>query len=117
MFRILSHFVVNILLVYLLSLILPSFEVADVTAAFVFVVILSIINFIVMPVVRVLALPLTLLTFGLFNIVINLIAIWIATNIDGITVSGDFAEKTITLLIISVVLSIGHSFVSKYIED
>jgi putative membrane protein len=117
MFRVLSHLVVNILLVFLLSWLLPSFEVADVTAAFVFIVILSLVNFVVIPVVKVLALPLTLLTFGLFNIVINLFAVWIASRVEGINIAEPFTETIITLLIISIVLSIGNSFVSKYIEN
>lgn len=117
MFRTLIHLVINILSVYLLSQILPSFEVANLTAAFIFIIILSLVNFFVTPAIRLLTLPLNFLTFGLFNIVINLFAIWIASNVDGINVMGDFLEKAITLLIISTVLSIGHSLISKYITD
>jgi putative membrane protein len=117
MFRALLHLTINLLMVFILASILPNFEVDNLTAAFVFIVILSLVNFFIIPVVKIFTLPLTLLTFGLFNIVINLFAVWLASNVDGINITGEQFEQLLTLLIMSVSLSIGHSFVSKYIDN
>lgn len=51
--------------------ILPGFQVDGFQAAFVAVAILSLLNLVVRPILKLMAMPITCLTFGLFTLVIN----------------------------------------------
>lgn len=63
--------------------------VAGLEAAFAIVAVLAVINGLIRPVVRLVALPLTCLTFGLFGIVINAGLFWLAGQyVPGFSVRG-----------------------------
>lgn len=111
MFNILFHLGFNILALLLLSNILPNFDVSGVESAFWYVAILSLVNWTLVPIAKILAFPITLLTLGLFSFVINVIAVWGVSNyVDGIDITGEISAKIITLVIISMVLSLASSF-------
>lgn len=77
------------LAVVLLSKILPNVNVDTYATAVIVAVALSLLNFIVKPVMVILTLPITILTFGLFLLVINALIIKLADYfIDGFTVNG-----------------------------
>lgn len=75
--RMLIRLVVNVLTLLMIAYvapslgILPGFHVQGVEAAAVAVVILAVLNLTVRPILKLLALPITCLTFGLFTLVIN----------------------------------------------
>ncbi|MBW4664044.1 MAG: phage holin family protein [Chroococcus sp. CMT-3BRIN-NPC107] len=71
--------------------IVPGFFVANIISAAIASVVLGLVNAIIKPLLVILTLPLTLLTFGLFLFVINAIVIWLAgTLTPGFVVSGFF---------------------------
>ncbi|MFS4493570.1 phage holin family protein [Maribacter sp. 2308TA10-17] len=77
------------LAVVVLSKVLPNVTVDTYTTALIVAVALSLLNFIVRPIMVILTLPITIVTFGLFLLVINAIIIKLADHfIDGFTVSG-----------------------------
>jgi putative membrane protein len=70
----------------------PGVQVSGWTAALVAAVALGIINVLVRPVLIVLTLPATILTLGLFLLVVNAICFWLAAKlIPGFAVSGLWA--------------------------
>lgn len=77
------------LAVVILSNVLPNVSVNTYTTALIVAVALSLLNFIVKPILVILTLPVTIITFGLFLLVINAIIIKLADHfIDGFTVDG-----------------------------
>jgi putative membrane protein len=63
---------------------------------------LGIVNALVRPVLVLLTLPLTILTFGLFLLVVNGVSVWIVTRfIQGVHIHGSF-HYILTALIISI---------------
>lgn len=77
------------LAVVILSKVLPHVFVDSYTTAIIVAVVLSLLNFIVKPILVLLTLPVTILTLGLFLLVINAVIILLADNlIDGFTVDG-----------------------------
>ncbi len=75
--------------VVVLSKVLPNVSVDTYATALIVAVALSILNFLVKPILTVLILPITLITFGLFLLVINAVIILIADYfIDGFAVDG-----------------------------
>lgn len=74
-------------------------------------VVLALVNAIVRPVVRVLSLPVTVLTLGLFSLVISAAMLYIvAWVVDGVSTTG-FLQTLLSAIIIAAVTSIGTSLV------
>jgi putative membrane protein len=71
-------FLLTAVLVYGLSRVLPGVALDGVGAAAILVIVLGILNAIVKPVLSFLSLPITILTLGLFSLVINVIIIKLA---------------------------------------
>lgn len=61
---------------------IPGIEVPNFCAAAFFALILGIFNAIVRPLLLILTLPITLLTVGLFALVINALTFWMAGNLS-----------------------------------
>ena len=69
--------------------VLPGVSVNGFLVAVVVAVILSVVNFLVKPIVTLLTLPINVLTLGLFNLVINaLMIILVDSVVPGFLVSG-----------------------------
>lgn len=98
--------VVNTLSVFAVSYVLSGVEVDQMTTAILVAVVLAILNATIKPLLIILTLPLTLMTFGLFLLVINAAVILMASEwIDGFTVNG-FWWALLFSFLISVVNSI-----------
>ncbi len=89
--RFLISLLVNGLLVYLAAEILPGVSVAGYMEAVLAALLLSFVNFFVRPVLTILTFPITLITLGLFLLVINgamvLLVDWL---LDGFSVDSLF---------------------------
>lgn len=88
------------LAVVILSKVLPNVEVDTYMTAIIVAVALSLLNFIVRPILVILTLPVTIVTFGLFLLVINAAIILLANKlIDGFTVNGFWWALLFSLLL------------------
>ncbi len=75
--------------VILLSYVLPNVSVDNYVTAILVALALSLLNFIVKPILVILTLPITIITFGLFLLVINASIILLADYfVDGFSVDG-----------------------------
>lgn len=93
------------LIAYLLPNILPGVKVADIKTAALFALVLALLNAIVKPILVILTIPVTLVTLGLFLLVINAFMVLIAANFfKGVEVNGFWWA-----LIFSILLSLGSS--------
>ena len=83
------NLIITSLLILGLSKVLPHITVRDFTDALWFSLVVSLLNIFLRPILIVLSLPITVVTFGLFLIVINTIIIILADRlIDGIEIQG-----------------------------
>ena len=74
-------------LVLLIAHLSPGVQVAGFTSALIVAVVLALLNMIVKPVIVMLTLPLTIITFGLFLLVINTLIVLLCANmVDGFRV-------------------------------
>ena len=86
--------------VVILAEILPGVAVESYTTAIIVAVVLSLLNFLVKPVLVILTLPITLLTFGLFLLIINALIILLADRlIDGFAVNTIWWALAFSLLL------------------
>ena len=89
MFRILAHIGISILTVLIIREILPNEVFYDTTETLlIFGLILGLANAFVLPVLRIIALPLTCLTLGLFSFVLSAAVFYVAGELlDGVEIT------------------------------
>ncbi|MCA9365605.1 phage holin family protein [Candidatus Kaiserbacteria bacterium] len=108
-------FIARVLLVALALLVIAEYvsgiHIEGGYAAVISALILSILNGIVRPVLIILTFPITILTLGLFILVINASLFWFAASfIEGFSVDG-FLPALIGSVIISIISTIGQKFI------
>ncbi len=83
-----------------LSYILKGINIDTYWTAIVFALVLAIVNILIRPILVILTIPLTILTFGLFLFVINALLILLAAKfIDGIKIDGFWWALLFSLLL------------------
>ncbi|MDX1767934.1 phage holin family protein [Arenibacter troitsensis] len=98
--------------VVILAKILPGVGVDSYTTAIIVAIVLSLLNFIVKPILVILTLPVTILTLGLFLLIINAIIILLADYfVDGFQVNNIWWALLFSLLL-SFLQSIFYSFLN-----
>lgn len=111
--KFLLKLILSALAVLLLAEILPGAQVDSYVSALIVAVVLAVLNTIVKPILVFLTLPATIVTLGLFLLVINAAMILLADYfIDGFTVSG-WIWALIFSVLLSIFQSILHSILKK----
>jgi putative membrane protein len=109
MIKILIRVLVTAATVYLLSQYVDGIHVDSFYTAFIVAIIWGIMGLTVLPVLKLLTLPITLITFGLFSLILNALMFWLlATFIKGFEVAG-FVPALIGTVILSVVAWAMHA--------
>lgn len=102
MFAIIGHILVTAALLFIVGRIISGIEVRDAKAAIIGAVVLGLANFFVRPLLVLLTLPLTILTLGLFLIVVNAIVLMVAAAVvDGFAVK-NFRSALLGSLLLTV---------------
>lgn len=100
---------VNAIAVFITAYVLPGVSVDSFFTALVAAVFLGIVNTFIRPVLHIIAFPITLITLGLFALVINaLLILLVARIVPGFQVDGFF-----TAVLFSIVLSIVGFFLNS----
>ena len=113
------RFIVNILItaviVFVLSKLLsPHVQINNMVTAIIFALVLAVLNFIVKPLITILTLPLTIVTLGLFLLVINVIIIMLADYfVSGIRIEG-FLWAFIFGLLLTIVSTLLNKLEKKW---
>ncbi len=98
--------VVSTIAIIVAANLLDGVVVTNVTTALVAAIVLGLLNAFVRPVLQILALPITILTLGLFYFVINILMVYAAAAlVDGFSVS-DFISAALFALIVAVISGI-----------
>ncbi len=105
-------FVLTAVLVYGLSKILPGVVLEGFSSALILVVVLGILNAVVKPILKILGFPITVLTLGLFLLVINVIIVKLA---DFLMTSFD-VHGLLNALLFSIALSLVNSVVDLVMD-
>jgi putative membrane protein len=101
--RFLISFLINAGVLYAMPFLIPAFKVANPQSAIIAALVIGLLNTIVRPILGLLTLPITVLTLGLFLLVLNGFMFWIADKlIDGITIQS-FGWAMVCALVYSVI--------------
>lgn len=104
--KLVASLLVNGLAVGLTAYLLPGVAIENWEALLVATIVLGILNTIVRPILHLLTFPITLITLGLFSIVINALMVWLASNV----VPGFVVDSFFWAITFSIVLSIVSTF-------
>lgn len=111
--NIIVKMLLSALAVILLAYLLPGVQVAGIGSAIIVAIVLALLNLIVRPILVVLTLPVTIITLGLFLLVINALMILLADKLlDGFSVSGFWIALLFSILL-SFLQSVFSSIVKK----
>lgn len=87
--RILLVWILNAVSLWLVTVALPGVAVADYVSAFIAALVLGLVNAVIKPILIILTLPATVLTLGLFLLVLNGLLFWgVASVLPGFHVDG-----------------------------
>ncbi|HUH45930.1 MAG TPA: phage holin family protein [Arenibacter sp.] len=111
--RLILRILLSAIAVIILAYILPGVGVDSYTTALIVAIVLSLLNLIVKPVLIILTLPITILTLGLFLLIINAVIILLASNI----VSGFHIDNIWWALLFSLLLSFLQSIFFSFLKD
>lgn len=101
--RLLITWLVNAASLFVLPFLLPTIYVRDFTVALVAALVLGLVNTLVRPILILLTLPVTILTLGLFILIINGVMFWVVANfVSGFHVAS-FGTALLGALLYSVI--------------
>jgi putative membrane protein len=87
--RLLLAWIINAAALFAVSYLMQSVQVSDIGSALVAALVLGLVNTLIRPLLVLLTLPVTLLTLGLFILVINGLMFWaVASLLSGFHVAG-----------------------------
>lgn len=113
MLRIIINLIITALLVMLLANFLPGVSVDGFWTSMTVVVVLTLLNLFLKPILQILTISITLFTFGLFLFVINAFVVWLCS----VLVTGFNIESFWYALLFSLVLSIVQTLIGGLKSD
>lgn len=100
--------IVNTLAILAVSYVIPGFSVSDLQTAIVAGIIIGVVNTFIKPVIQLIALPLSIMTLGIFAFVINVVLLMLVAQI----VPGFDIDSFLTAAIASILLALVSSFLN-----
>lgn len=100
---------VNMLALVVVAYIIPGFVIEDFLALLISAIVIGVINTFIRPIIQILALPISIITFGLFALIINTGLLWFASWI----VPGFGIDSFLTAFVSSILLSLTSWFLGK----
>ena len=111
MLKIITKVLLVALTLLVVSELIPGIDVAGIYPAIIASIILGVLNVLVKPFLIIITFPITILTLGLFILVINASLFWFAASfIDGFTTESVVAT-VFASLVVSLVSSLGNRFI------
>ena len=101
--KIIFQLAINVFALLVVEYLIPGFILSDIKAAVVTAVVIGIVNTLIKPIIQLIALPLSILTFGLTAFLINVALLWLTSiYIPGFEIS-NFATAILASIMLSLV--------------
>lgn len=101
------RFLGTVLALLLATQVVVGFEVESLYAAVIVALLLGVINITLKPLVLLIALPLQILTLGLFTFVVNAgFLLFVASFVDGFSLAGTFVEQFTAAFLGSLIITV-----------
>lgn len=110
--KIIAKWFVSALAILLAAYLVPGIAVASFYTALIVAALLGVANLVLKPILVILTLPISIITLGLFTIVINGFLFWfVGTIVKGFSVSG-FMAALLGALVVSMANYLGDKIIS-----
>lgn len=111
--KLIIRLAINVFALFVVAYLVPGFSVASISAGVVAAIVIGIVNTFIRPIVQLIALPISILTFGLTAFLINVLLLWgVGKVVPGFTIS-----SFTTAILASIVLSLTSWFLSKLANE
>jgi len=100
---------INTFALLIVEYLVPGFILTDIKAAVVTAVVIGIVNTFIRPIIQLITLPISILTFGIFAFLINVALLWFTS----IYVPGFQISSFNTAILASIILSLVSWFLHK----
>jgi len=110
--KLIIRLLISTLAILIAANLIPGVVVASTTTAIIVAIVLGILNTFLKPVLQILALPITIMTLGLFYFVVNVFIIYIATYL----VSGFSIDGFIPALLFGLVVSLISGILGMFLD-
>ena len=111
--RLILRLAVNVFTLLVVEYIVPGFVLADIYTAVVAAVIIGVVNTFIRPILQLIALPVSLITFGISAFLINVVLLWgTSLLIPGFTI-----ETFWTAVIASIALALVSWFLHRLARE
>jgi len=117
--KLIFRILINAFAIWLTSMLLAGFSFSgSILNLIVVAVIFGLINAFIRPIVKLLTLPITLITLGLFTLVINtlmlLLTVWLS---DSLSLTGGMFENFFVAFVAAIIISIVSMILSWFLPD
>lgn len=113
--KLLQPFIVTVLALWLLSYLVPTITITNWAALLVASLVMVLLNALVKPLLKLIFLPINIVTLGLFSVVINVVMLWLVTylvpgfEISNMIVLGVHLNQFLSILFASVLIGMAQS--------
>jgi putative membrane protein len=117
--KLILRILINALAIWLTSLLLPGFNLTGgALSVIVVAIVFGLVNALVRPVVKLLTLPITIFTLGLFTLVINgLMLMLTAWLTDALSLEGGALENILLAIVAAIIISIISAILSRFLSE
>lgn len=111
--KLIIKLLLNIFTLAVVAYLVPGFEFAGIYALVVAAVVIGVVNTFIKPVLQLIFLPLTIITFGVVAFLINVVLLWMTSFV----VPGFIIQNFITAVISSIVLTLVSWFLHRLSKE
>lgn len=104
-----ARLLINVLSLLVVEYLVPGFVLADLKAALIAAIVIGVVNTYIRPILQIIALPITIITFGLAAFLVNVFMLMFAAAV----VPGFNIDGFLTAAIASILLSVVSWFLHK----
>ena len=117
--KLILRILINAVAIWLTTLILPNFIFSgNLFNLIIVAIIFGLVNGLIRPIVKLLTLPITILTLGLFTLVINAFMLILTTWIsDSLSLGGGFFQNLWIALLAAIIISVISTIISWILPD
>ena len=117
--KLIIRILINAVAIWLTSLLLPGFTLTgNVFSLILVAVIFGLVNAIIRPIVKLLTLPINLVTLGLFTLVINALMLILTVWLSGsLSLEGGVFQNFLTAFIAAIIISVISTLLSWILPD
>jgi len=107
--KLIIRLAINVAALMIVAYLVPGFHLASLGSAIVAAVVIGIVNTLIRPIFQLIALPISILTFGVAAFFINVFLLWLSSKlVPGFEIAGFW-----TAALASIVLSVVSWFLNK----